>query len=108
MEDGEEQYHVSVYTSWESKGRFTGTVSLQLFGVRGDSLPIELIDGERQVGENTVSTNVLNQVERVLKYCHELYALFTECFVRVFYQNSKTVSSLPRKKGAISEFSAKN
>ena len=82
MEVSEEHYHVSVYTSWESRSRFTGTVSVQLFGVDGESLPIELIDGERQVGENTVSTNVLIQVERVLKYCHELYSLFIECFVK--------------------------
>ena len=53
MEDGEEHYYISVYTSWESKSRFTGTVSLQLFGVHGESPPIELIDGKRQVGENT-------------------------------------------------------
>ena len=63
MKDGEEHYHISVYTSWESKGRFTGTVYLQLFGVNGESLPIELIDGQRKVGENTLSVNVLNAVE---------------------------------------------
>ena len=49
VEGGEEHYHISVYTSWESKGRFTGTVSLQLYGVDGESLPFELTDRKRKV-----------------------------------------------------------
>ena len=49
VESGEEHYHISVYTSWESKGRFTGTVSLQLFGVDGESRPFKLTDENRKV-----------------------------------------------------------
>ena len=76
MKDGEEHYHIGVYTCWESKGRFTGTVFLQLFGVDGESLPMELIDGQRKVGENTLSVNVLNLVGGVLKDDHKLHCLF--------------------------------
>ena len=49
VEGGAEHYHISVYTSWESKGRFTGTVSLQLFGVDGESLPFDMVGDERKV-----------------------------------------------------------
>lgn len=44
-----EKYHVSVYTSWESPSRFTGAVSLQLYGEAGHSIPCPLVDGERKV-----------------------------------------------------------
>ena len=44
-----EEYHISVYTSWKTQRRFTGTVSLQLFGSKGESNPIILDDGERLV-----------------------------------------------------------
>ena len=49
VESGAEHYHISGYTSWESKGTFTGTVSLQVFGVDGESLPFDLAGGERKV-----------------------------------------------------------
>ena len=47
--DGCQHYHVSVYTSFSSSGRFTGAASLRLYGTDGQSGPIELQDGQRKV-----------------------------------------------------------